>query len=150
MIAVKTIDVSGHRDSRGNLYTPSHRFGVHCLLANGHMLSSLSYKLLSEALAEANDWAAAKPGQTAVVFRRADGKVMHEAGRKRPDDQAAAAPQAEPPAESLYETAKGALNVLCGILNRTGHRLGQDPESPIERAIAATAQVADNFREQGK
>lgn len=48
------------------------------------------------------------------------------------------------------ELAVGAVNILCGISNRLRHRIGQDPESALERAIAATAELAVWLREQGK
>ncbi len=42
----------------------------------------------------------------------------------------------------LYELAANAVNLLCAIANRRGHCLGVDPESCIERAVSAAAEVA--------
>lgn len=49
----------------------------------------------------------------------------------------------------LYELAANAVNLLCAIANRRGHCLGLDPESCIERAIGAAAEVAVMVKDDG-
>lgn len=74
------IDVSAHRNKDGKLYMPSYPWGIDMNVQgitpdNGGPLVAISAKTKGEALEKAQQHCLKKVGNSAVVFRRRDGKV---------------------------------------------------------------------------